>query len=129
MLGSVLVFCSVFSAVRLSSSLVHGNIHLQDSSFLSDLERSHAPVMDTALMTVDSADDSLMDTGSYDEDSSALQLLGRSMRSSRRCIAHQQSCLGFPLPCCDACDTCYCRFFNAICYCRRVGHACPPRHR
>lgn len=49
----------------------------------------------------------------------------RAMRSARRCIRHQQSCLGFPLPCCDACDTCYCRFFNAICYCRRVGHACP----
>lgn len=49
------------------------------------------------------------------------------MRSPRRCIPHQQSCLGYPLPCCDPCDTCYCRFFNAICYCRRVGHACPPR--
>lgn len=56
-----------------------------------------------------------------------LQLQGRSMRSLRRCIPHQQSCLGYPLPCCDPCDTCYCRFFNAICYCRRVGHNCSPR--
>ncbi len=59
--------------------------------------------------------------------SAALQLQGRAMRSPRRCIPHQQSCLGYPLPCCDPCDTCYCRFFNAICYCRRVGHTCTPR--
>uniref|UniRef100_A0A3Q2Z4C5 Agouti domain-containing protein n=1 Tax=Hippocampus comes TaxID=109280 RepID=A0A3Q2Z4C5_HIPCM len=65
--------------------------------------------------------DFLMEAESYDQDGSA----SRAMRSARRCIRHQQSCLGFPLPCCDACDTCYCRFFNAICYCRRVGHACP----
>lgn len=63
----------------------------------------------------------------FQDSSAALQLQGRAMRSPRRCIPHQQSCLGYPLPCCDPCDTCYCRFFNAICYCRRVGHACPPR--
>ncbi|XP_030270995.1 agouti-related protein isoform X2 [Sparus aurata] len=94
-------------------------------------DRSHAPdpVHDPALLPVDSVEDHfLMDAGSYDEDSSAaLQLQGRAMRSPRRCIPHQQSCLGYPLPCCDPCDTCYCRFFNAICYCRRVGHTCPPR--
>ncbi|KAK5914776.1 hypothetical protein CesoFtcFv8_000430 [Champsocephalus esox] len=132
MLGSVLLYCCVFSALRLSSSLVHGNIHLEDSAFLSVLERGHATGMDPALLTVDSPDDFLMDPGSYDEfpvAQDSVQLQGRSMRSSRRCVAHQQSCLGLPLPCCDACDTCYCRFFNAICYCRRVGHACPPRHR
>lgn len=61
------------------------------------------------------------------QDAATGQLQGRAMRSPRRCIPHQQSCLGYPLPCCDPCDTCYCRFFNAICYCRRVGHACPPR--
>ncbi|XP_051234174.1 agouti-related protein [Dicentrarchus labrax] len=141
MFGSVLLCCYSFSLLRLSSSLVHGNIQLDDGpaagrlsepSYLSDLERSHAtdPVHDPALLSVDSVEDHfLMDAGSYDEDSSAaLQLQGRAMRSPRRCIPHQQSCLGYPLPCCDPCDTCYCRFFNAICYCRRVGHTCPPRH-
>ncbi|XP_049918884.1 agouti-related protein [Epinephelus moara] len=141
MFGSVLLCCTSFSLLRLSSSLVHGNIQLDDgpaaarrtdTSFLSDIaERSHAPdpMQEPALLPVDSVEDHfLMDTASYDEDSSAaLQLQGRAMRSSRRCIPHQQSCLGYPLPCCDRCDTCYCRFFNAICYCRRVGHDCPPR--
>ncbi|CAL8382122.1 unnamed protein product [Arctogadus glacialis] len=58
----------------------------------------------------------------------ALQLQSRTMRSPRRCVPHQQSCLGHQLPCCDPCDTCYCRFFNAICYCRRVGQSCSHRH-
>ncbi|KAM6950879.1 agouti-related protein [Lycodopsis pacificus] len=138
MLGSVLLCCWSFSLLRLSSSLVDGNIQLDDgrrgdASYLSDIERSHAPVSvhDPALLPVDSLEDHfLMDAVSYDEDSSAaLQLQGRAMRSPRRCIPHQQSCLGYPLPCCDPCDTCYCRFFNAICYCRRVGHACPPPRR
>ncbi|XP_008300796.1 agouti-related protein [Stegastes partitus] len=140
MFGSVLLCCCSFSLLRLSSSLVHGNIQLDDApaagrrtdtSYLSDMERGHAPdpVHDPALLPEDSVEDHfLMDGGSYDEDASAaLQLQGRAMRSPRRCIPHQQSCLGYPLPCCDPCDTCYCRFFNAICYCRRVGHACPPR--
>ncbi|XP_077569570.1 uncharacterized protein LOC144194387 [Stigmatopora nigra] len=49
----------------------------------------------------------------------------RWSRSPRRCVRHQQSCMSSTLPCCDACDTCYCRFFKAFCYCRRVGHVCP----
>ncbi|XP_042370346.1 agouti-related protein [Plectropomus leopardus] len=139
MFGSVLLGCISFSLLRLSSSLVHGDIQLDDgpaarhadSSYLSAIERGHAPdpVHEPALLPVDSVEDHfLMDAASYDEDSSAaLQLQGRAMRSPRRCIPHQQSCLGYPLPCCDPCDTCYCRFFNAICYCRRVGHTCLPR--
>ncbi|XP_037303953.1 agouti-related protein isoform X1 [Pungitius pungitius] len=129
MFGSVLLCCLSLSLLRLSSSLVHGNIQMDDTSYLSDnAERSHAPgpVHDPALDSME--DRFLMDPVSYDEDSlAALQLQGRAMRSPRRCIPHQQSCLGYPLPCCDPCDTCYCRFFNAICYCRRVGHACPTR--
>uniref|UniRef100_A0A3Q3VSW1 Agouti-related protein n=1 Tax=Mola mola TaxID=94237 RepID=A0A3Q3VSW1_MOLML len=129
-----------FSLLRLSSSVVHGTIQLDggpassrrvESSYLSESDRSHAPdpVHEPALLPVDLVEEPLlMDTGSYDEDASAgLMLQGRTMRSPRRCIPHQQSCLGYPLPCCDPCDTCYCRFFNAICYCRRVGHTCLPR--
>ncbi|XP_029354716.1 agouti-related protein [Echeneis naucrates] len=141
MFVSVLLCCCSFSLLRLSSSLVHGNLQLDnrpadarhpESSYMSDLERGHVhgAIHDPMLLPVDSLEDAfLMDAGSFDDDSSAaLQLQGRSMRSPRRCIPHQQSCLGYPLPCCDPCDTCYCRFFNAICYCRRVGHTCPPRH-
>uniref|UniRef100_A0A3Q3NJD7 Agouti related neuropeptide n=1 Tax=Mastacembelus armatus TaxID=205130 RepID=A0A3Q3NJD7_9TELE len=139
MFGSVLLCCWSFSLLHLCTCLVHGNFQLDNgpavgrhtvSSYLSDIERSHTPlpVHELAPLMVDLVEDHfLMDTGSYDEDSSAaLQLQGRAMR--RRCIPHQQSCLGFPLPCCKPCDTCYCRFFNAICYCRQVGHACPHRH-
>ncbi|XP_029943566.1 agouti-related protein [Salarias fasciatus] len=141
MFGSVLLCCCSFSLLRLSSSLVHGNLQLDEgpaagrrpeAAYLLDLDRGHAPdaVRDPPLLPVDSAEDPfLIDAGSYDEASPAvLQLQGRAMRSPRRCIPHQQSCLGSSLPCCDSCDTCYCRFFNAFCYCRRVGHACPARH-
>ncbi|XP_061592621.1 agouti-related protein [Cololabis saira] len=136
MLGSLLLLCSSFSLLPLSSSLVQGNESPfgslgTDSAYLSDIERSHTPdnVRDPALLPVDSAEEHfLMDAEPYDEDLlAALQLHGRGMRSPRRCIPHKQSCLGYPLPCCDPCDTCYCRFFNAICYCRRVGHTCLPR--
>ncbi|XP_047437066.1 agouti-related protein [Mugil cephalus] len=142
MFAFVLLCCWSFSLLQLSSGLVHGNIQLDEGlvpgrhnepSYLADAERSHAPdpVHESSLLPMDSVEDHfLMEPGSYDEDSSAaaLQLQGRSMRSMpRRCIPHQQSCLGYPLPCCEPCDTCYCRFFNAICYCRRVGHACPTR--
>ncbi|KAM9410242.1 agouti-related protein [Pholidichthys leucotaenia] len=140
MFWSVLL-CWSFSLLRLSSPLVHGNLppdegpvsgRRTDTSYLSDMERGHAPepVAEPVLLPVASVEDHfLIDGGSYDEDSAAaLQLQGRTMRSPRRCIPHQQSCLGYPLPCCEPCDTCYCRFFNAICYCRQVGHACSSTH-
>uniref|UniRef100_A0A3B3VD41 Agouti domain-containing protein n=1 Tax=Poecilia latipinna TaxID=48699 RepID=A0A3B3VD41_9TELE len=44
-----------------------------------------------------------------------------------RCSLLGQSCV--PLcGCCDPSATCHCRFFNAICFCRRVEQArmCPP---
>ncbi|XP_032376314.1 LOW QUALITY PROTEIN: agouti-related protein [Etheostoma spectabile] len=131
-----LLCCFSFSLLHLSSSLVHGNLQLDDvahagrrgdAAYLSDLERSHAPeaLRDSAPLPVDEEDHFLMDAA-YDEDLYAA--LQPAMRSPRRCIPHQQSCLGYPLPCCDACDTCYCRFFNAICYWPPRGpRACPPR--
>uniref|UniRef100_A0A8C4SWP4 Agouti-related protein n=1 Tax=Erpetoichthys calabaricus TaxID=27687 RepID=A0A8C4SWP4_ERPCA len=53
-----------------------------------------------------------------------LETQRRVARSPRRCVRHWESCLGHQLPCCDPCATCYCRFFNAICYCRRIGNTC-----
>uniref|UniRef100_A0A3P8UW81 Agouti-related protein n=1 Tax=Cynoglossus semilaevis TaxID=244447 RepID=A0A3P8UW81_CYNSE len=125
-----LLLCCSFSLLRYSFALVHGNVPLNDDppdpSYLSDINRGHPPLQEPVLLPIDSVEDRfLMDLGSYNDVSAALQ--GRAMRSPRRCIPHQQSCLGFPLPCCDPCDTCYCRFFNAICYCRKVGHHCPAR--
>ncbi|XP_059238845.1 agouti-related protein [Mustela nigripes] len=51
---------------------------------------------------------------------------GRESRSPRRCVRLHESCLGHQVPCCDPCATCYCRFFNAFCYCRKLGTAMNP---
>ncbi|XP_066099639.1 agouti-related protein isoform X1 [Saccopteryx bilineata] len=50
----------------------------------------------------------------------------REPRSLRRCVRLHESCLGHQVPCCDPCATCYCRFFNAFCYCRKLGTAGNP---
>ncbi|XP_014403298.1 PREDICTED: agouti-related protein isoform X1 [Myotis brandtii] len=50
----------------------------------------------------------------------------REPRSLRRCVRLHESCLGHQVPCCDPCATCYCRFFNAFCYCRKLGTAMNP---
>ena len=51
---------------------------------------------------------------------------GRKPRSPRRCVRLYESCLGHQVPCCDPCATCYCRFFNAFCYCRKLGTTTNP---
>ncbi|KAG8521716.1 Agouti-related protein [Galemys pyrenaicus] len=51
---------------------------------------------------------------------------GREPRTPRRCVRLHESCLGHQVPCCDPCATCYCRFFNAFCYCRKLGAAANP---
>ncbi|XP_015667677.1 agouti-related protein [Protobothrops mucrosquamatus] len=53
--------------------------------------------------------------------SAALQAQEREGRSPRRCVRVQESCLGHKLPCCDPCATCYCRFFNANCFCKKFS--------
>ncbi|NXC19944.1 AGRP protein, partial [Corythaeola cristata] len=52
--------------------------------------------------------------------STELQATGREGRSTRRCVRVLESCLG-QQPCCDPCASCYCRFFNSVCYCRKIG--------
>uniref|UniRef100_A0A8C6U0Z4 Agouti domain-containing protein n=1 Tax=Neogobius melanostomus TaxID=47308 RepID=A0A8C6U0Z4_9GOBI len=125
------LLCSV-SLLQISSTLVQ-NLQL-DQGLVNPPSCRTWVRSSPASRPVDLPDDPiedhfLLDTGAYDEDAGqSLQLSGRSMRGPRRCTLHQQSCLGFPkLPCCDPCDQCYCRFFNAFCYCRRVGHACSAR--
>uniref|UniRef100_A0A8C5TEP3 Agouti-related protein n=1 Tax=Malurus cyaneus samueli TaxID=2593467 RepID=A0A8C5TEP3_9PASS len=53
--------------------------------------------------------------------STELQAAAREERSPRRCVRLLESCLGHQIPCCDPCATCYCRFFNAFCYCRKIS--------
>ncbi|KAM6123896.1 agouti-related protein-like [Phoenicopterus ruber ruber] len=57
--------------------------------------------------------------------STELQAAGREERSPRRCVRLLESCLGHQVPCCDPCATCYCRFFNAFCYCRKISTSFP----
>ncbi|KAM9069097.1 agouti-related protein [Sarcophilus harrisii] len=51
--------------------------------------------------------------------------MSREDRSPRRCVRLLESCLGHQVPCCDPCATCYCRFFNSFCYCRKLGASYP----
>ncbi|KAG2458439.1 AGRP protein, partial [Polypterus senegalus] len=46
-----------------------------------------------------------------------------SRRLMPKCSKVLESCLPFSL-CCDPCATCHCRFFNAICYCRKLNRNC-----
>ncbi|KAM3828789.1 agouti-related protein [Vipera latastei] len=57
--------------------------------------------------------------------SAALQAQEREGRSPRRCVRVQESCLGHKLPCCDPCASCYCRFFNANCFCKKFSSTFP----
>ncbi|NXB67338.1 AGRP protein, partial [Struthidea cinerea] len=73
---------------------------------------------------VQEADGDLVQRGSLLEpqaSSTELQAAGREERSPRRCVRLLESCLGHQIPCCDPCATCYCRFFNAFCYCRKIS--------
>ncbi|XP_018924668.1 agouti-related protein-like [Cyprinus carpio] len=93
---------------------------LPDTDFLPGVEH----------LEINSAEEKLIeDLESYDEDlGKAVRLQRRGTRSPSRCIPHQQSCLGHHLPCCNPCDTCYCRFFKAFCYCRSMDHTCKNEH-
>ncbi|NXL81812.1 AGRP protein, partial [Leptocoma aspasia] len=71
---------------------------------------------------VQETDGDLVQRGSLPQpqaSSKELQAEGREERSPRRCAGLLESCLG-QIPCCDSCATCYCRFFNAFCYCRKI---------
>ncbi|XP_069595981.1 agouti-related protein [Ranitomeya imitator] len=70
------------------------------------------------------AEESLMeDYSMVDPRALSLEVSSREERSPRRCVQLLESCVGH-LPCCSPCATCYCRFFNAICYCRKTSTNC-----
>ncbi|XP_009289121.1 PREDICTED: agouti-related protein [Aptenodytes forsteri] len=79
-------------------------------------------------LEVQEADSDLAQSGGVLEpqaSSTELQAAGREERSPRRCVRLLESCLGHQVPCCDPCATCYCRFFNAFCYCRKISTSFP----
>ncbi|XP_064015876.1 agouti-related protein isoform X2 [Pogoniulus pusillus] len=86
------------------------------------------PRLEQMALEVQEANGDLVQRGSMAEaqaSSAELQAAGREERSPRRCVRLLESCLGQQVPCCDPCATCYCRFFNAFCYCRKVSSGFP----
>ncbi|OXB74057.1 UNVERIFIED_CONTAM: hypothetical protein H355_003120 [Colinus virginianus] len=86
------------------------------------------PDLDQMALEVQEGDGNLVQKSSVLEPqalSTALQAAGREERSPRRCVRLLESCLGHQIPCCDPCATCYCRFFNAFCYCRKISSTFP----
>ncbi|NXA53062.1 AGRP protein, partial [Nothocercus julius] len=86
------------------------------------------PEFDQMALEVQEADGNLEQKGGVLEPqalSTTLQAPGREERSPRRCVRLLESCLGHQVPCCDPCATCYCRFFNAFCYCRKISTTFP----
>ncbi|XP_054245794.1 agouti-related protein [Indicator indicator] len=86
------------------------------------------PRLEQMALEVQEANGDLVQRGSVSEpqaSSTELQAAGREERSPRRCVRLLESCLGQQVPCCDPCATCYCRFFNAFCYCRKISSSFP----
>ncbi|XP_073515696.1 agouti-related protein [Phyllobates terribilis] len=79
---------------------------------------------DVFRMDTGAAEENLMeDYSMVDPRALSLEVSSREERSPRRCVQLLESCVGH-LPCCSPCATCYCRFFNAICYCRKTSTNC-----
>ncbi|NXN19456.1 AGRP protein, partial [Indicator maculatus] len=87
------------------------------------------PTLEQMALEVQEANGDLVQRGSVSEpqqaSSTEVQAAGREERSPRRCVRLLESCLGQQVPCCDPCATCYCRFFNAFCYCRKISSSFP----
>ncbi|XP_063168864.1 agouti-related protein [Candoia aspera] len=85
----------------------------------------HVPDFKQVALEMPIAQDDLVPEAGMMMMSAALQAQQREARSPRRCVRIQESCLGHKLPCCDPCATCYCRFFNANCFCKKFSSTFP----
>ncbi|XP_010181763.1 PREDICTED: agouti-related protein [Mesitornis unicolor] len=145
MLNALLLCCGLLQGIQaiLSADLARG--HLQKvsgglegterarySSLLRKVKEASAEPagavprlgFEQMALEVQEADGDLMQRGGVlemQESSTELQAASREERSPRRCVRLLESCLGHQVPCCDPCATCYCRFFNAFCYCRKIS--------
>ncbi|TRY56512.1 hypothetical protein DNTS_015660, partial [Danionella cerebrum] len=121
MLNTGIFGCFLLNVLVMAS---HPNLRRSENSFSLSSDTELFPGVDQ--LEINSPEEKLLeDLGSYDEDlGKAVYLQRRGTRSPSRCIPQQQSCLGHHLPCCNPCDTCYCRFFKAFCYCRNMDHSC-----
>ncbi|KFO97283.1 Agouti-related protein, partial [Calypte anna] len=88
--------------------------------------------LEQMALEVQEADGDLVERGSVLEPQRARLFTARVMFCRLqfhvvlgRCVRLLESCLGHQVPCCDPCATCYCRFFNAFCYCRKISNTLP----
>ncbi|XP_076877662.1 agouti-related protein [Brachyhypopomus gauderio] len=134
---SAVIFCWLtLSVVQVASGFVRTNrmdsqpgMRRTDNSFVSGITVQDSVPVDLAQPRIDSVEVMADSYDEYVQDvTDMVQLQRRGSRSPGRCIPHQQSCLGHQLPCCHSCDTCYCRFFKAFCYCRSMDHTCRHGH-
>ncbi|KAK1163629.1 agouti-related protein-like [Acipenser oxyrinchus oxyrinchus] len=141
MLNTLLMCWAMLQGIQVALTSVHGSGQMDNINPSISLAGRHVypgllrKVEDSAAllradfdrMSSDAKEELLMEKDRVldpEEMSDALQLQRRAPRSPRSCVMNRKSCIGHQ-SCCDPCDTCYCRFFNAICYCRRISNTCP----
>uniref|UniRef100_A0A8C7ZFY3 Uncharacterized protein n=1 Tax=Oryzias sinensis TaxID=183150 RepID=A0A8C7ZFY3_9TELE len=112
----LLLCCWSFSLLRLSSSLIHGHMpvdqgpissHRSDGPYLPDIERSRVPdsVLDPDLLSADAVEDHfVMEPGSYEEVQQHSEQCKQAQFPLRKLI----SCIGFA-PCRTRLQACSCR--------------------
>ncbi|XP_030326669.1 agouti-related protein [Strigops habroptila] len=147
MLNALLLCCGLLQGVVLSADLVcrlpaqaSGRLEGTDRARYSSLLRRVKEVsakpagalprlgLEQMTLKVQESNGDLMQRDSILEpqaSSTEAEAAGRKERSPRRCVRLLESCLGQQVPCCDPCATCYCRFFNAFCYCRKISTSLP----
>ncbi|CAI9161950.1 unnamed protein product [Rangifer tarandus platyrhynchus] len=130
MLTAVLLSCALLLAMptmqgaQMGSAPLEGIGRPEEALFLELQGISLQPLLKRT--TEEQDEEALLQEA---EDKALAEVLdpeGRKPRSPRRCVRLHESCLGHQVPCCDPCATCYCRFFNAFCYCRKLGTTTNP---
>ncbi|XP_008565862.1 PREDICTED: agouti-related protein [Galeopterus variegatus] len=124
MLTAVLLSCALLLALPAMQGAQLGLAPLQDMGRPDEVLIPELPGLSLKRTTAEQAEEALLQEA--EALAEALDPQDREPRSPRRCVRLHESCLGQQVPCCDPCATCYCRFFNAFCYCRKLGTAMNP---
>ncbi|XP_006072097.2 agouti-related protein [Bubalus kerabau] len=130
MLTAVLLSCALLLAMppmqgaQMGPAPLEGIGRPEEALFLEFQGLSLQPSL--KRITEEQAEESLLQEAEAKALAEVLDPEGRKPRSPRRCVRLHESCLGHQVPCCDPCATCYCRFFNAFCYCRKLGTTTNP---
>ncbi|XP_062965147.1 agouti-related protein [Cynocephalus volans] len=121
---AVLLSCALLLALPAIQGAQLGLAPLQDMGRTDEVLLPELPGLSLKRTTAEQAEEALLQEA--EALAEALDPQDREPRSPRRCVRLHESCLGQQVPCCDPCATCYCRFFNAFCYCRKLGTAMNP---